>query len=185
MAEMTGERRIGSMQLGGVGGKPAGDDYTGDRGDAGSERRCRAGRLDRPSAVDKATRFLPRRGEDQSRKRCRAGETGRIVDDPGNIAFEVQCVSPNELALALNLPDITEKSVGEALATSAAAKDHNVAAKKSGTRAELDHGLASQPAAIQQDGLRGQKFESRAGGDHQRLMNRRRRADRPVDLLRR
>src|SRR6266550_1492107 len=100
MAEMTAERRIGSMQLGGVGGKPAGDDY------AGSERRCRAGRLDRPSAVDKATRFLPRRGEDQSRKRCRAGETGRIVDDPGNIAFEVQCVSPNELALALNLPDI-------------------------------------------------------------------------------
>ena len=53
-----------------------------------------------------------------------------MSDNARDIIFEVQRVSPNEFAVAPHFPDLAEKSVGEALAPRATAKDHNVSAEK-------------------------------------------------------
>src|SRR5438128_2091809 len=162
---MASELSIGPAQHGGIRSEPAGDDEPGDRGDAGSERGRRVGRLDCPSAVEKAARVLPRWRQDQGRERRCSTEAGGIVDDPDNVVFEVGSVAPDEPALAPHLPDFPKKSVGEALAACTAAKDHNVTAEKSGTWTELDDGLAPQAGAVEQDGLGRQEFESCTSGD--------------------
>ncbi len=69
------------------------------------------------------------------------------------------------------------------LAAGAAAEHDNVTAEKRGTGAKLDDRRASQPGAVEQDRLGRQEFERRIGADRQRLPDRRRRAERAVDLF--
>ncbi len=66
-----------------------------------------------------------------------------MIDRRRNIIFEMQCISPNKAALAPYLPNLAERSAGEALAAGTAAKDHDIAAEKPGARTQLDSRLAS------------------------------------------
>src|SRR5260370_1487570 len=85
-----------------------------------------------------------------------------MSDNARDIIFEVQRVSPNEFAVAPHFPDLAEKSVGEALAPRAAAKDHNITAEKSRARREVDARFATQAGAVEHARLRGQTIASRA-----------------------
>jgi len=79
--------------------------------------------------------------------------------------FEMKCVSPNELAAAPHFPDLAQKSVGETLASRAAAKDYDIPAKKHATLPKLHHRFAQQAGTVEQDCLGRQEFEGSAGFD--------------------
>jgi len=184
LPQMASEIAIGSAQKSGVCGEPAGDEETGDRGDPGAQPACREPRLNFAGAVEKAARILPARGQDQGRAGGRSAEAGRIVDRRPDITVEVQRVAPDKPAFVTHLPALAQKSFGEALAAGAAAKHQDVAAKKPRTRRELDRRFALKACALEQDRLRRQEFEGGTGSHRQRLTDRRRRADRSVDLFR-
>src|SRR5262245_1401240 len=97
----------------------------------------------------------------------------------------MQGITPNELAIAPHLPDLTQKAAGEALPARPTAEDHNVPAEKSRARCELDCCLTPKTRAVEENCLEWQKFECCAGCNRQRLPNRRDRAERSVDLFRR
>jgi hypothetical protein len=84
-----------------------------------------------------------------------------------------------------HFPDLTQEAAGEALSPRTAAKDHDVAAQKCRARREIDRRFAPQAGTVEQDRLGRQEFESGAGPDRQGLLDRRRPAGRPIDLLRR
>src|SRR5260370_26123315 len=104
-----------------------------------------------------------------------------MSDNARDIIFEVQRVSPNEFAVAPHFPDLAEKSVGEALAPRAAAKDHNITAEKSRARREVDARFATQAGARAQDRLGRPKFESCAGTHPQGLARSPRSPHRPLE----
>ena len=94
-------------------------------------------------------------------------------------------IAPNEAAFASHLPDLAQKSVGEALAAGAAAKNHDVAAKEHCIGRKLDHTFALETRAVVHDRLGRQEFERAAVAHRQRLPHHRRHAGRAIDLLRR
>jgi len=181
---MASEIAIGSAQKSGVCGEPAGDEETGDRGDPGAQPACRRPRLNFAGIVEKAAGISAERGQDQGRAGGCSAEAGRIVDRRPDIAVEVQRVAPDESALLAYLPDLAQKSLGEALAAGATAKHQDIAAEKSRTSRQLDRRFALQACALEQDRLRRQEFEEGTGSRRQRLTDRRPWAGRSVDPFR-
>src|SRR5207244_9992775 len=110
-------------------------------------------------AVEKAARVSPGRRQNHCRERRRPSEAGGVVDNARNIVLEVHRVPPNELAAAPHFPDLVENSVGEALASRAASKNHDVTAEKPRAWREVDARFAAQTGAAEQDRLRWRRFE--------------------------
>ena len=87
-----------------------------------------------------------------------------------DIALELQRVSPDELTVAADLPQLAQKAAGKSLAPRPAAEDYDAAAQKTRCPAASSIvGLAPQPGAVEQDRLGRQEFQSGAGADRQGL----------------
>ncbi len=99
------------------------------------------------------------------------------------IFLQMKCISPDELAIATQLPDLAKKAALKALAPRPATQDDNIAAEKTRSRPELNYRLTPQAGAIEQDRLGRQKFEDSARADRQRLRDLRGSFHRAVDLL--
>src|SRR5437870_4213013 len=94
-------------------------------------------------------------------------------------------VAPEEVAFSPHLPDLAQKSFGEALAARAAAEHENITAEKACISTKLHRRSAPQARAFEQDRFKRQKLQRRPRSDRQRLADRRRWPDRAVDFLRR
>src|SRR5208282_998501 len=150
LTQMAGEIRIGAAQCSGVCREPASDDQTGDRGHTRSQRAGRAGRLNCPGTVEESAWISPGRGKYHRRKCRRPVKAGGIIDNPGNVVFEMQGIAPNEPAIASHLPDLAQKSLGKPLTTRPASEDQDVAAKKPGAGSKIDRGFAPQAGTVEQ-----------------------------------
>jgi len=182
-SEIASEIGIGPAQRGRVRGEPPSDDEAGDRRRAGAQPCCRCGGLYDTGRLEQAACVSSGRRQDHCRKCCRAVKTGGIIDDPPDIVFEVQRVSPDEFAIAVHFPNLAQEAARKALSPRAAAKHNNIAAQERGARREIDDRFAPQAGAVEQDRLGRQEFESGAGPDRQGLFDRRRPPGRPIDLL--
>jgi len=111
-------------------GEPPSDHETGDYRRAGAQFGCRGAGLNATGGIQEAARVSFRRPEDHRRKARRTVETSGIIDNPPDIVFQVQRVSPDKLAIAAQLPDLVQEAPGEALSSRTAAKDDDVAAQK-------------------------------------------------------
>ncbi len=117
-------------------------------------------------AQSRRLRWSPAGGDKISvAKTCGAVETGGIIDDPPDIVLKMQCIAPDEGALAVQFPDLAQDAAGEALSPRAAAEDDDIAAQERRARGEIDDRFAPQAGAVEQDRLRRQEFQPGAGPD--------------------
>src|SRR3954452_19657174 len=149
---MASEVGIGAAQYGRVRSEPPGNNEPGDCRRAGTQPGDPAGLYD-TSSIEQSARVFCGRRQDHCRKGRCAVETGGIIDDPPDILLEMQRVSPNEVAIAAQFPDLPQTAAGKALSPRAATKDHDVAAQERGARREIDDRFAVQAGAVEQDRL--------------------------------
>src|SRR5215472_11368041 len=101
---MASEIGIGAAQRGCILGEPPSDHETGDGRRAGTQSGCRSAGLNATGGIQEAARVSFRWPEDHRRKARRTVETSGIIDNPPDIVFQVQRVSPDKLAVTAQLP---------------------------------------------------------------------------------
>ena len=130
--------------------------------------------MESSGTVEKTARISTERRQDQCREcRCPIKASG-VIDDLGDVVFQMHGVAPDEVAFSPHLPDLTQKSFGEALAARAAAEHQNITAEKPRISTKLHRRLAPQTRAVEQDRFEREKLQCGTRSDRQRLADRRR-----------
>ena len=103
--------------------------------------------LDDTGRIEEAARVSCGWPQDQCCKGCCTVETSGIINDPPDIVLKMQRVSPDEVTVAAQFPDLAQEAAGEALAARAASKDDDITAQEPGARREIDDRFALQASA--------------------------------------
>ena len=165
--------------------EPAGHQQPIDHRDPSPQPLGGASLLRRARRFEEETRLAVAWREDERRAGLGASKARGMIHDCGAVIFHMQRVTPQQRAVAIDLPALMQQPSAKPLAHRDAPKDEHPSAEKAAIASQIDAGRPPQPGAVEQDRFRRQEFEPAVVLDDKSLLDPRRRTGRAIDFLRR